>query len=294
MITPCARWRLARVVVYHDLRVQSGIVTRDDRRIDVAFSSRCTSSRHSGVVARHPSGWGTSLLEGIFPLNEPIRARLFLLAPRPKSRRHHINKGWAWFEARLPESTSTQRPTITRWILIHSIVNSLLSGHSKINSLFFQLRGSEEEKTCRIADEDEKLVRDVSPSQSEEAPERAKRLWPISFSSDKDRRTDSRSFTRSSRCGFVAQWLERATRIRKILGSILGGAALCFFVWSGRQFFYLCRSWKRREFEKDLGFFIDTLLTWVRGLPRSTAAAINLLYNTQKSRYLEFRRANAP
>ena len=99
VITPCARWRLARVVVYHDLRVQSGIVTRDDRRIDVAFSSRCTSSRHAGVVARHPSGWGTSLLEGIFPLNEPIRARLFLLAPRPKSRRHHINKGWAWFEA---------------------------------------------------------------------------------------------------------------------------------------------------------------------------------------------------
>ena len=26
-----------------------------------------------------------------------------------------------------------------------------------------------------------------------------------------------------------AQWLERATRIRKILGSIPGGAALCFF-----------------------------------------------------------------
>ena len=65
----------------------------------VAFSSRCTLRRHSGVVARHPSGGGTSLLEGIFPLNEPIRARLFLLAPRPKSRRHHINKGWAWFEA---------------------------------------------------------------------------------------------------------------------------------------------------------------------------------------------------
>ena len=65
----------------------------------MAFSSRCTSRRHSGVVARHPSGGGTSLLEGIFPMNEPIRARLFLLAPRPKSRRHHINKGWAWFEA---------------------------------------------------------------------------------------------------------------------------------------------------------------------------------------------------
>ena len=36
---------------------------------------------------------------------------------------------------------------------------------------------------------------------------------------------------------------------RKILGSIPGGAALCFFVWSGCQFFYLCRSWKRREFD---------------------------------------------
>ena len=40
---------------------------------------------------------------------------------------------------------------------------------------------------------------------------------------------ESREFTRSSRCGFVAQWLERATRFRKILGSIPGGAALCFF-----------------------------------------------------------------
>ena len=37
-------------------------------RIDVAFSSGCR---------------GTSLLEGIFPLNWPIRARLFLLAPGP-------------------------------------------------------------------------------------------------------------------------------------------------------------------------------------------------------------------
>ena len=31
-------------------------------------------------------------------------------------------------------------------------------------------------------------------------------------------------------------------------GKGTGGAALCFFVWSGCQFFYLCRSWKRREF----------------------------------------------
>ena len=48
------------------------------------------------------------------------------------------------------------------------------------------------------------------------------------------KRTDSlvkvEKFTRSSRCGFVAQWLERATRIRKTLGSIPSGAALfCFF-----------------------------------------------------------------
>ena len=43
-------------------------------------------------------------------------------------------------------------------------------------------------QTCRISDKDEKLVRDVSPSQglqsaisqTEEAPERAKRLSPIS------------------------------------------------------------------------------------------------------------------
>ena len=44
--------------------------------------------------------------------------------------------------------------------------------------------GSKEEKTCRISDKDEKLARDVSPSQgrlqTEDAPERAKRLSPIS------------------------------------------------------------------------------------------------------------------
>ena len=33
--------------------------------------------------------------------------RLFLLAPRPKSRRHHINKGWAWFEARVRATGQT-------------------------------------------------------------------------------------------------------------------------------------------------------------------------------------------
>ena len=38
---------------------------------------------------------------------------------------------------------------------------------------------------------------------------------------------------------------------RKTLGSILGGAALRFFVWSGcyAQFFYRCRSWKSKEFD---------------------------------------------
>ena len=73
----------------------------------MAFSSRCTSRRHFGVVARRPSGEGTSLLEGIFPLNWPIRARLFLQAPRPKSRRRHINKGWAWFEANANSANET-------------------------------------------------------------------------------------------------------------------------------------------------------------------------------------------
>ena len=37
----------------------------------------------SGVVVHHPSGWGTSLLEGIFPLNERIRARYFYWPPGP-------------------------------------------------------------------------------------------------------------------------------------------------------------------------------------------------------------------
>ena len=57
----------------------------------------------------------------------------------------------------------------------------------------------------------------------------------FSFSSDKDRRTDSRirrkkrrEFPWGSCRSFVAQWLERATRIRKTLGLIPGGAALCF------------------------------------------------------------------
>ena len=36
--------------------------------------------------------------------------RLFLLAPRRKSRRHHINKGWAWFEA--TDYTTRVRPHI--------------------------------------------------------------------------------------------------------------------------------------------------------------------------------------
>ena len=44
---------------------------------------------------------------------------------------------------------------------------------------------------------------------------------------------------------------EKTHRIRKTLGSIPGGAALCFFVWSGCQFFYLCRCWKRREFDRN-------------------------------------------
>ena len=100
--------------------MQSGIVTRDDRRIDVAFSFRSTSRRHS-VVARHPLGRGSSLFEEIFPLNEPIRARLFLLAPRPKSRRHHINKGWAWFEAKLASESDRCHVLSVAQDIIHCV-----------------------------------------------------------------------------------------------------------------------------------------------------------------------------
>ena len=106
MLSPPSRSERRSFHSTKGIYVRKGRVVIQQMRIDVAFSSRCTSRRHSGVVARHPSGGGTSLLEGIFPLNEPIRAHLFLLAPRPKSRRHHINncKGWAWFEARISKA----------------------------------------------------------------------------------------------------------------------------------------------------------------------------------------------
>ena len=72
--------------------------------------------------------------------------------------------------------------------------------------------------------------------------------WQIlfSFSTDKDRRTDS--------------------RIRRKNTAQPRGAALCFFVWSGCQFFYLCRCWKRREFDRndpDKSEF--TITTWIPG-----------------------------
>ena len=50
-------------------------------------------------------------------------------------------------------------------------------------------------------------------------------------SNEKTQRSPAGNQTQGlANCGFVAQWLERATRIRKTLGSIPGGAALCFFV----------------------------------------------------------------
>ena len=95
----------------HDLHGDDGIWAWGPVKIDhyvfKVVSQNLARHCESGVVAHHPSGWGTSLLEGIFPLNEPIRARLFLLAPRPKSRRHHINKGWAWFEATIRANAVT-------------------------------------------------------------------------------------------------------------------------------------------------------------------------------------------
>ena len=73
------------------------------------------------------------------------------------------------------------------------------------------------------------------------SPRSGKKNWQLG---------ESRKFTRSSRCGFVAQWLECATRILQDPGfDSRRGCAVFFFVWSGGQFFYLCRSWKRREFE---------------------------------------------
>ena len=54
------------------------VIQRMTNRRAVFFSLRVTPPLwQSGVVARHPSGGRTSLLEGIFALNEPIRARLF-------------------------------------------------------------------------------------------------------------------------------------------------------------------------------------------------------------------------
>ena len=51
----------------------------------------------------------------------------------------------------------------------------------------------------------------------------------FSFSTDKDRRTDS--------------------RIRR--KNTAQPRSLCFFFWSGCQFFYLCQCWKRREFDRN-------------------------------------------
>ena len=65
----------------------------------------------------------------------------------------------------------------------------------------------------------------------------------FSFSSDKDRRTDSRIRRKKK-----TQRSPAGNRTQGLANSSPGGAALCFFVWPGCQFFYLCRSWKRREF----------------------------------------------
>ena len=50
------------------------------------------------------------------------------------------------------------------------------------------------------------------------------------------------------------------------LGSIPGGAALCFFmcvfVWPGCQFFHICRSRKRREFDVSFSFLAFFHKVW--------------------------------
>ena len=45
--------------------------------------------------------------------------RLFLLAPRPKSRRHNVNKGWAWFEAKVSYLTSVAKQAKTAFYILH-------------------------------------------------------------------------------------------------------------------------------------------------------------------------------
>ena len=98
----------------------------------------------------------------------------------------------------------------------------------------------------------------------------------FSFSSDKDRRTDSRIGRKKhsaappgieprvlrilvARSNHWATKPQRELRVNSRLSPSCRNsqdpgfdscrAALCFFVWSGCQFFYLCRSWKRREFD---------------------------------------------
>ena len=51
-------------------------------RIDVAFSSGCTSRRHFGVVARHPSGGGTSPSWRDFPFELTNRSTFIFTGPQ--------------------------------------------------------------------------------------------------------------------------------------------------------------------------------------------------------------------
>ena len=70
-------------------------------RIDVAFSSRFTSRRHSGVVARHPSGGGLPFLKG-FSLWTNQSKRVYFYWRRPPGPNPVVTmskKAWAWFEA---------------------------------------------------------------------------------------------------------------------------------------------------------------------------------------------------
>ena len=73
----------------------------------------------------------------------------------------------------------------------------------------------------------------------------------FSFSSDKDRRTDNR--IRRKKHSAAPPGIEpRILRILEFARSWVrfpAGLRCVFFVWSGCQFFYLCRSWKRREFD---------------------------------------------
>ena len=117
--------------------------------------------------------------------------------------------------------------TVLAWAMQLKFLNNPWTS----NSLLFQLRKKIEEltpdqtKNTRSPPGIELRVLRNLVARSNHWATKPQRELRVNFRLSPNRR---KVHTRSSRCGFVAQWLERATRIRKTLGSIPGWAALCF------------------------------------------------------------------